>query len=524
MTASQPVRRVFRAAGIITVALMLSRVLGYVREALLASRFGASHTTDAYLVAQDLPASLFAAISTALVMVFIPVYRSVVQERGEDAGWRFVNTVSNVVFVLALALVAIGWAAAPWLVPSLVPGLPEEALTLAVGLTRTMLPMMVFMAVSGVASALLNANHQFTLPALVGLSSNVVVIAALWMVGRPEQVYWVAWAVVAGAAAGALVQLPGIPSLGYRYHLRLDLRDPGFVQTLRLVGPVIITAITVQLQNFADRFLASGLAEGSISALNYAVRVNGLPYGVVGIAIATALYPSLAEDAAADRREKLANTVSRGLRTLAFVLLPMAAGLAVFAEPVVTAIFQRGAFDPAATAATAYALRFYALGILFFGWLDFLNRAFFALKDSLTPMWIGVAMVVMNIGLNVALVGPLAHGGLALGTSASTCIAVGVLLWRLTQKLPEFRLVEAIRPLVLSVGTAAAGALAGVLVYRTVAGWAPGLSLAHQAVRLTAGLGTIVVVHAGLGLAVGLQDGAALTMGLVRRLARRRGV
>jgi putative peptidoglycan lipid II flippase len=514
-------RSVFRAATLVSIALMASRVLGYVREALLASRFGATHTTDAYLTAQDIPSSLFAAISAALVMVFIPVYRDVVQKRGEAAGWRLVSTVTNAVLLLAVGLTALGLLVAPVVVPMLVPGLPQAALDLSVHLTRLMLPMMIFIAAAGVASAVLNANQQFTAPALVGFMSNVAVVTGLLLITSPTQIDWVAWSVVVGAVLSVVIQLPGLPRLGYRYEWRLDWRDPGLHQILRLILPVILTTFAIQLQNFVDRYLASHLAEGSISALNYAVRVNALPYGVIGAAITTVLYPNLAEHVAAGRHEEMRQSVKRGLRTLAFVLLPMAIGLVVFREPIVQLFFQRGAFDPRATDATAYALQFYAVGILFFGWLDFLNRCFFALQDTLTPMWAAVGMVVLNIGFNLALVKPLAHGGLALGTSLATVVAVLYLLWRLQGRMGAVAGLDLLRAVGVNLGTAMAGALCGYITYGALARLFPGASLVHLVVRLGAGLGVVVVVHVGLAVLFGNREVAEAGAGLARKFRRR---
>lgn len=513
-------RSLFRAAGLVSLALIASRILGYVRESLLAARFGATHTTDAYLVAQELPTALFASISAALVMVVIPVYRSVVERKGDDAGWRLIGTILNVTLLLALLLIGVGWALAPAFLPMLVPGLPAGALSLAVMLTRTMLPMMFFMALAGVAAAVLNANRRFTPPALVGFVSNVAVVGALLVVSGPSQIHWVAYAVVVGALFTALIQLPWLPGLGYRYQPGIDWHDAGLAQVLRLIAPVILTTLAVQSMNFVDRYLASRLAEGSISALNYAVRVNSLPYGVVGAAVTTVLYPNLAELVARGQFGDVSRAAVRGLRMLTFVLLPMAVGLILFREPVVQIFFQRGAFDPRATAATAFALQFYAAGILFFGWLDFLNRCFFALQDTITPMVSAIAMVLLNVGFNLLLVGPLKHGGLALGTSLSTAVMVGFLMWRLARRLGGWDLPGLMRVTGLHLASAMAGGLAGYISFNVAARFVVGAGLVHQAVRLGVGLGAVVIVHVLTGALLGSEEVAEARAGLLRKLGR----
>lgn len=512
---------IVKAAGLVSVALALSRVLGYAREALLAARFGATYTTDAYVVAHDIPTTLFASISAALVMVFIPVYRNVLEQDGEQAGWRLVNTVLNASVLLAVVLMALGFVVAPMAVPLLVPGLPEQALNLATALTRTMLPMVLFVAIAGVGAAVLNANRRFTVPSLVGFVNNVAVVAALLLVTGATQIFWVAGAVVLGALLSAAIQLPLLPGLGFRYQLVIDWRNPWLRRILHLIVPVLITTIAVQLQNFVDRYLASRLAEGSISALNYAVRLNSLPYGVIGVAITTVLYPNLAELAARGERAEMRRTMARGLRTLAFVLVPMALAVIVFCQPLVQIVFQRGAFDPDATTATATALRFYAAGILFFGWIDFLNRCLFALQDTVTPMWVAVGMVGLNIGFSLLLVGPLAHGGLALGTSLSAAVGTGLLLLHLRRKLGRMEGSTLVRDLAMTVGTAIAGVAVGYVTSGAVARMVTGSGLVAQALRLGSGLAMVVLVHVTLAILLGNREVAGFTAGLWQRVRRR---
>jgi len=514
-------RTLVKAATIISGATILSRILGYVREMLLAARFGASYTTDAYLTAQDLPYSLFATVSAGLVMVFIPVYREVLQRQGERAAENLVRSVLTLTLLVTVLLLLLGWALAPWFVPALVPRFPAQVQALTISLTRTMLPMLLFMGLAGVATAVLNANQRFTAPAFVGMVNNLPVVLTLLLVAQPSQVHWVAQAVVVGAAAGALMLLPGLRRLGFVYRPRIDWHDPGLAQVGRLILPVLVTTGVIQIQDFFDRFLASGLAEGSISALNYAVRVNSLPYGVVGAAIATVLYPTLASEAAEGNREELGQSAARGLRILSFVLLPMAIGLLVFREPIVQLIFERGAFDPAATRATAYALLFYAPGILLFGWQDFLNRCFWAMQDPRTPMQAAAVLVAFSLLFKLALAGPLAHGGLALGQTLATLVSVAFLLWRLRAQLGTIGGRELAARVGVNLCTAAAGALAGWGLFRLLSAVAPGSGLLAQSVRLFPGLGVVVAVHVGLALLLGNREGAEVVERAVRRLRRR---
>lgn len=509
--AAQPVR-LLRAAGVISVAYIFSRIMGYVREAFLAARFGATHTTDAYLVAQDLPTFIFQAVSAALVMVFIPVYQQVLGRRGPEATGRLFNVVLTSVILAAAAVAGLGWLLAPVAVPAIVPGLPPSAQALAVELTRIMVPTALFLGITGVATATLNAHRHFAAPAFTGLISNLCVVGALAVVTRPEQIAWVAAAYLIGSMLGSVVQVPPLLGAGIRYRVLLDWTDPGLLRIGRLLLPVVLTLAIAQFQSFVDRFMASGLAEGSISALSYAQRVSTLPYGVVGVAVATVLYPGLAEQAALGRIGDLRRTTADGLRIMTYLLLPMSLGLFAFREPIVQLFFQRGAFDVRATVVTALALRFLAPGVLFGGWLDFMNRSFLALQDTITPLWTAVAMILANLVLNQIFVRLLGLGGLALGTSLSTALAAGILVWRLRRRVGGLGGRALLRSLLVSLVTASAGTLTGLLVFAAV----PGEGTLGLAVRLALGLGTVMAAHILLSMLLGSREGIDLLVRLRR--------
>lgn len=518
--ADAPRKRFFAAAGLVAALSILSRLLGYVREALLASRFGASAVTDAFLVAQEIPASIYFVISASLVLAFIPVYRSMVQKRGEAEAWRLFNSVLNVTGVISVLLLVVGWIFAPFYMPLLVPGFPAEAVELVVKLTRTMLPLLLIMGMNGLAGAVLNARERFGAPALVGFLSNLIVVAALFLVTKPEQIFWVAVGVVLGGLLGMLVQVALLPRLGYRYQARIDWQDPMLGLVGRLIVPVVIATSVQQVQTFATRLVASGLAEGTISALNYANRIAALPYGVIGVAVTTVLFPTLAEQGAGERLAELRETISRGMKILAFLLVPMAVGTFLFGEPLIRLVFERGAFTAEDTQVTGLALQYYCLGILFIGWVDLFNRTLYAVQDSTGPMFAAILTVVLNVVGNYLLVGPLGHGGLALSASISYLVGVMLLLWRVQRRLGALPLWEVLR----SVGGSLAGSLLGGLV-----GWSLLVGgtalLGHgrlvQGALVLGGLVAVLVCHVGLALGLKTSEGIWLRDWLGARLRRR---
>ncbi|MFZ5815807.1 MAG: murein biosynthesis integral membrane protein MurJ [Bacillota bacterium] len=515
-------KSLFAAASLVALAAILSRLLGYVREVLLAAKFGATTITDAYLVAQEIPAAIYYVVSVSLVLAFIPIYRDAVQKRGAEAAWRLVNSVLNLITLFFAGLWLVGEVAAPLFIPLLAPGFTREALALTVGLTRSMLPLLIIVGVTGLSAAVLNANRRFGPPAFFGLTSNVVVVGALALSTAPEHIHWVAYAVVGGSLLGALIQVVNMPGIGYRYQAVLDLSDPALRRLWSLLIPVMIATSVTQVQTFAARFVASHLEEGTISFLNYAARVSALPFSVIGLAVTTVIFPTLAEQGAAGQTSELKETVRNGLRTLAFILMPMAMGCFVFAEPITRLMFERGAFTPEDTRMTAYALQFFSLGILFTGWIDMLNRSFYALQDSITPMWTALLMMGLNIGLNFLLVDVMGHGGLALSASASLLVGSLVLIWRLKARVGALGTWTLFRACLSYAGTSLLGAAAGWWLLRLGTA-ALGERVLTQAALLAGALSLILLVHLGAAILFKTPDGdeirrmSARVVGKLRR-------
>ncbi|MEW6572175.1 MAG: murein biosynthesis integral membrane protein MurJ [Bacillota bacterium] len=435
MTGSIPGRQtVARATAVVMAATLVSKLLGFGREASLAAVFGASRVTDAYLVAAVIPTLLFAVVGAAITTVGIPVLSDYLHQKEKQAHltslvWSSFHAVAGL--LLLLCLVALPFA--PWLVKLLAPGFGPEQAALTTHLVRIMLPATLFMGLAGWAQGVLNAHKHFAAPAAVGIPYNLILIAAIFLSGALWGIAVVAWATVLAIASQFFIQVPVLVRIGIRYRPVFDPRHPGLKRMAVLVLPVLVGVGAGQVNLVVDRILASGLAEGSISALNYAFKVLQLPWGLFAIPLVTVLYPSLAEHSAVGDLEGLRERLARGLGALAFLVLPLAVGIIVLRRELVVFLYQRGAFDAVDAQMTAFALLFYTLGLLFIVWRDYLARAFYALQNTATPMWTGLVTVGVNIGLNLILVRYLAHGGLALATSIAAlvgCVLLLVLLRR----------------------------------------------------------------------------------------------
>ena len=424
-----------KAAGIVAVLSIISKILGFARETSLAAVFGATYATDAYLMGQTVPVVIFSAVSTALGSTFIPVFSQVRQERGLDAAHKMVSSVINAIVLLALIFITVGEFFAGWLTRLVAPGFQGEVYILTVSMTRIMFPMVLFQALSGILTGMLQADDNFAVPAMASLAYNVTIIASILLLGPRFGIQAVGAGTVVAIAVQVLLKLPVVAKTGYKWSPILNFNDPGLRRMGALIGPVLLATLAGQVSTLVNRILVSGLAEGSLAALNYATRLMGVVPGVLGTSIITVMYPTLSRLSAADDWARYSKAFSESIKMISFVLVPAAVGMAVLRVPLVRIVFERGAFDSAATQATAWALLFLSPAVALFTLRDMTIRAFYALQDTTSPMMVSVFAAGINIVFNLMLVRPLAQGGLAFANTLSSAFRAAVLLWLLRKKL-----------------------------------------------------------------------------------------
>lgn len=485
-----------RATIVLFVFNLLSKVLGLVREMVIANQFGASSELDAYLVAYSIPTVLFALFNGALATVVVPVYSDYATREGEKEAWRLFATVFNVLLLLLAAGTLLGILLAPAVVKLLAPGFKGGTQLLAVELSRIMFPLLVFSGLAALFTGLLNARQIFAVTALNGPFSNLGVIAAVLLGGSAWGVRGMAWGLLLGGVAGAAVQVPALLRSGFRLRWVLDLNHPGLKKILKLVLPMAIGISISQTYILIDRILASGLAEGSISALNYANRLIQMPLGLFVTAVGTAFFPAFTQRAAEGNYAGLNDGLRRALRMVVLICLPAAVGLMVLREPLVVLFFGRGAFDARAVDMTSIALFFYSLGLVGQAAEFILVRGFYSLHDTATPVKLGAVAVLVNLVLSLILIHPLRHGGLALANSLAALTSMVLLVSFLERRLRGLW----DRDMWSFLGRAGlAAAVMGAAVYAAVRG------LGMEAVLLWGRAG----LSAGAGLSSGAAQGAA---------------
>ncbi|MFQ5945431.1 MAG: murein biosynthesis integral membrane protein MurJ [Anaerolineae bacterium] len=488
-----------RAAGTVMAAFLLSRALGLAREVVIGATFGTSRELDAYLAAFRVPDLLFQIIAGgALASAFLPVFSERLIDGRTRAAWRLGSAVANLVLLATLAAAGLAAASAPMLIRELIaPGFEPAAQVLAADLMRLMLASTAIFAVSGLAMAALNAHGDFLVPALAPAIYNLAIIGGAVFLSPAWGIYGLAVGVVVGAAAHLLIQMPLLVRRGMTYRPILGLGDPAVRTVGRLMAPRALGLAGVQLNFMVNTILASGLAPGSLAALNYAWLLMLLPQGIVAQGVATAAFPALSRLAARADRIGLRRTLALSLRMVWFLTLPASAGLLILREPLVRLLLERGEFGADSTQAVAYALQFFAVGLVAHATVEILARAFYALQDTRTPVAVGIAGVALNIVLSVSLVGPLGHGGLALANTLATwmeMVALVVLLSRKFDGLPVGELSASGARLVLATGAMGAA----LAVFRSVSGPNP--------VAVIAGGGIFLGAVVYLGIAAFLNS------------------
>ncbi|MCH9663070.1 MAG: murein biosynthesis integral membrane protein MurJ [Gammaproteobacteria bacterium] len=444
-----------RAALVVMLFFVLSRVMGLGREVVIGALYGTSAELDAYLAAFRIPDLLFQLVAGgALGSAFIPTFATHWVKSDRQNAWLLFSRVLNLVTLVLVILAALAAVFALPLVRWIIaPGFVLEQQMLAANLMRWMLVSTVIFGASGLVMGALNATQHFLLPAAAPVMYNGAIIVGAWLLAPRFGIYGLVIGVVAGALLHLLIQLPGLRQYQARYRPSLTLRDPGVREVARLMGPRVLGLFFVQLHFLVNTTLASGLAEGSVSALNYAWLLMLLPQGVFAQAIATAVFPTFAAQVAAQQPDAMRRTFGQTLRMVLFLTIPAAVGLYVLRVPLVQALLERGQFSAESTQMVAFALQFYAIGLVAHATVEIMVRAFYALHDTWTPVVAGIGAMTLNIVLCLWWVGWLGYGGLALANSVATSLEMLVLVWLLRRRmngLDERRLLMSIVRAVLA--------------------------------------------------------------------------
>jgi putative peptidoglycan lipid II flippase len=519
-----------KAAGIIGLAVMCSRLLGLVREQIFAALFGGGMAMDAFTAAFRIPnllRDLFAegALSTAFVTTFS---KTIARGSDEDA-WRLANKVATMTASVLGVLCVVGMVFSPQLVALLAPGFDPEKAALTAQLTRIMFPFILLVSLAALVMGMLNAKNRFGMPAMASSFFNIGSIVGgvglgFWIDPHfgPRALIGLAFATLIGGGLQLAVQLPSLARLGYRFRPDIHWRDPGIKAILLLMGPAVIAASTTQVNVLVNSMFASTLGDGAIFGLAIAFRLMQLPLGLFGVALGTVTLPLLSRLVAAGKTREFRSELARAIRWGLLLTLPSMLGLMLLAEPIISVLYQHGKFNAEQAAQAAGALRFYAIGLGGYAALKVLVNAFYAIDRRKTPMLVSFVAVALNLLFNWIFTFRLGWGyrGLAFSTG---CVATFnfLLLYFLMQNqlkgLESRRLLSMLAKLVLA--SVPLVAVCAASSHWLLADWQ------HQALlpKIAALLVTVIAgagLFAASGILLHIEELKELRDAFMRRLRR----
>ncbi|MGR8934784.1 MAG: murein biosynthesis integral membrane protein MurJ [Gammaproteobacteria bacterium] len=426
-------KQLIKSTVVVGSMTFVSRILGFVREMLIARIFGADAGTDAFFAVFNVPnllRRLFA--EGAFAQALVPVLSDYKRHGGETALRSFIGRAGGTLAFALVILALVGMLLAPLLTLLFAPGFigRGEQYDLAVQMLRITMPCVFFIGSVAFAGGILNVCGKFAVPAMTPALLNICMIAAvLWLAPLlQEPVMALAWSVIAGSAVQLLFQFPALLRLGMVPRPRISINDPGVKRTMELMLPAIVGVSVTQINLMLDTLIASFLKTGSVSWLYYSDRLVEFPLGVFGIALATALLPKLANDYAAGDAQGFSRSLDAGLRLTLLIGLPATLGLILIAQPLISTLYEYDAFSINDVTMTARSLTGYALGLLGFMLIKVLAPGFAARQDTRTPMRFGLYALLAHLALSLVFVMPLAHAGLALATSLAAFFNAGLLL------------------------------------------------------------------------------------------------
>lgn len=418
---------------------ILSKTLGFTRDITLSYFYGASSISDAYLISLSIPMVIFTFVGIGISTGYIPMYSRITQEYGEKEGNRYTNSLVNILTVICTVIVFLGLSFTEELVHLFASGFEGNTLALTIKFTRISLFGIYSTGLIYIFSGFLQLKGSYVIPALVGFPLNFFIILSIFL-SFSTTTMMLPIGVVLAHVSQLLFLLPFVYRKGYKYELVADIKDEHIMRMAYLALPIIIGGSVDQINVLVDRTIASKIAVGGISALNYSNKLNSFIKGIFVTSLSTAMYPIISKMAAEDNINGLKKTVSEALNSISLLLIPAAVGAMIFAESVVRLLFGRGAFDLKAIEMTSNALFFYSIGMVGFGFRDILSRAFYSLQDTKIPMINATIAMIINIILNILLSKFMGIGGLALATSISGIFCTILLLLSLKKKIGLFNM------------------------------------------------------------------------------------
>ena len=515
---------VLYAAGMLTIMMTISRILGFVRDISVSSMFGISWQADAYTAAFTLPDLIyFALVGGGLSSAFIPVFSSYLATDQDEDAHVMASTILNIVAIASMVLIAIGMVFTPQLIDIMVEFKHEnaaEATALTIVLTRLMFAQCFFMCLAGISQGILQCYKEFTVPALGAVVYNIAIIVIGILLAQHIGIAGFTIGVVVGAALNLLLQIRSMRQYGFSYKLTLNLRHPGVKKFFLLFLPVVLGLSMNELNLLVSQRLASGLGGGVVYALKQAQRIMMLPVGIFAAAIGLSVFPTMTSHVARGEMKEYKQNLTMGLRTVIFITLPASVGLIALSHPVVRAMYQQGAVTTVQIELVSVILVYYCIGVVGYGAQQILNRGFYAVQDTKSPVLINVFVLLFNIIISIILVGPFTYRGLAMAYSLSGLLSMLVLGVALRFKIGQYGGKALAKSALQSI---IASAVMGVAVYFVANGLEQILDLSSklmQVLQVGIGITAGVVVYAAMAIVMRMEEAQQVLRIVKRKLCR----
>ncbi len=430
-------QHVAQSAAMIAVFTLISKGLGFIREVMIASKYGSGVETDTYFVAMTATVIIMGTLGSALNTTLIPLFSEIRGKGGRKAQRKYLNNILNIVVLITIILAILAFAFSPALIRVLAKGFEGEQFDAAVRLNRIGIPIVIFLGITYVLSGYLQSNQIFGPHAIMGIPYNFVFLVYLLFFSKGTDISVLMVVSVIASSTQFLIQIPAVRHSGYRYSLNVNLYDPYLRKAMLLVLPVLLGSAVRQINAVIDKTLASELVEGSISALTYSNRINEMVISVFVMAITTVVFPMLSQAFSHGDDSQVKKIFNEGINIILLITVPATIGIMILAEPVVRIFFERNAFSATATAMTSSALFYYSVGLIGSSLRLMLNKVFYSFQDTKTPMINGAIAVVLNVVLNLLFVRFMDHNGLALATSISAIFTTVLLFIDLRKKMGQ---------------------------------------------------------------------------------------
>ena len=434
--------KVLQSASILFIATIISKVVGFLRDLVIGYVYGIGVISDSYLMALNIITVAFISLlCVAIQSTYMPIYTDIEGKEGKQKALKFTSNIINIIFIISLIVVVLGWFFTEPLVKLFATGFEGEKLKLTMELTRILLFSVGLVCITYILKAYLEIHDYFLVTGLMPLPYNTSIIIAV-LLSKAFGVDFLAYGTVFAFFVQMAFLIPFCYKKGFRYKFNINLFDKNVKQMALAIFPVLIGASAYQINSLVDKNLSSFLVTGSLSALNYAYKLNIFVIGVFVASITTVMYPIFSKLGAQKNLKQLKITLCKSVNGVILITMPISVGAFILSKPIVKLLFERGAFDETATLITAQILSCYAIGMVASGMRDILVRVFYSLQDTKIPMKNSILCVICNILFNLILIQTMKVSGLALGSSLAAIVAVCFLIIKLRKKIGKFNVMS----------------------------------------------------------------------------------